>query len=174
MPRACATILQPHIETLVTYSWYAVVAGDGLRSNGVDALPPSKSECSILPTARFYGPGSRTLPPARSDSLLLPRPPKRPDVSLQEHLGLLLGETECAVEAPYEPRLSTPVAPFAWRSKRRKRLCRVAARAIITTAATIFCIPDTLLSEAEERGCQTSAPALTAISSVYGEVSPYP
>jgi hypothetical protein len=40
------------IETLVTLLWYGLVAGGGLRSNGVDDLPLSTSECSILPTAR--------------------------------------------------------------------------------------------------------------------------
>ena len=40
-------------ETLVTYLWYGGVAGDGLRSVGVEDLPLTKSGCSILPTARL-------------------------------------------------------------------------------------------------------------------------
>ena len=32
--------------------WYGGGAGEGLRSDGVDDLPLSKSECSILPIAR--------------------------------------------------------------------------------------------------------------------------
>ena len=53
------------IETSVTFLWYGLVASDGLRSNGVDDLPPSTSQCSILPIARLYGPGSSE-PPARA------------------------------------------------------------------------------------------------------------
>src|SRR5688572_23394238 len=40
-------------DTLVTFLWYGVFAGGGLRSVGEDALPSSTSVCSILPTARF-------------------------------------------------------------------------------------------------------------------------
>jgi hypothetical protein len=46
------------IETFVTYLWYGVGAGDGLRSVGVEALPPSKGACSILPTARHFRAGA--------------------------------------------------------------------------------------------------------------------
>jgi hypothetical protein len=53
------------IETFVTYLWYGVGAGDGLRSVGAEALPPSKGACSILPTARHFWAGARTLHPAR-------------------------------------------------------------------------------------------------------------
>jgi hypothetical protein len=49
---------QPRIETSVTFLWYGVVAGDGLRSVGVEALPPSKGACSILPTARHLRAGA--------------------------------------------------------------------------------------------------------------------
>ena len=45
-------------ETLVTYLWYGGVAGDGLRSVGVEALPPSKGACSILPTVRHLRAGA--------------------------------------------------------------------------------------------------------------------
>jgi hypothetical protein len=41
--------------------------GDGLRSVGVEALPPSKGVCSILPTAHRLRAGARTLYPARTD-----------------------------------------------------------------------------------------------------------
>ena len=34
------------------FLWYGGVAGDGLRSVGEEALPSSKSVCSILPIAR--------------------------------------------------------------------------------------------------------------------------
>src|ERR687890_841968 len=44
------------IETSVTILWYGGVAGDGLRSVGAEALPSSKSVCSILPIA-ICGPG---------------------------------------------------------------------------------------------------------------------
>ena len=33
--------------------WYGGVAGEGLRSVGEEALPSSKSGCSILPIARY-------------------------------------------------------------------------------------------------------------------------
>lgn len=39
-------------ETFITYLWYGLEAGDGLRSVGAESLPPSKGVCSILPTAR--------------------------------------------------------------------------------------------------------------------------
>src|ERR687898_2166570 len=45
-------------ETLVTCLWYSGVAGDGLRSVGVEALPPSKGACSILPTVRHLRAGA--------------------------------------------------------------------------------------------------------------------
>ena len=41
-------------DTFVTFLWYNVVAGGGLRSVGEDALPSSMSVCSILPIARFF------------------------------------------------------------------------------------------------------------------------
>jgi hypothetical protein len=44
--------------TLVTCLWYSGVAGDGLRSVGVEALPPSKGACSILPTVRHLRAGA--------------------------------------------------------------------------------------------------------------------
>ncbi len=37
--------------------WYGGVAGDGLRSVGEEALPSSKSVCSILPIARRWRAG---------------------------------------------------------------------------------------------------------------------
>jgi hypothetical protein len=55
------------------FFWYGVVAGEGLRSVGVDPLPSSKSVCSILPIARHWRAGEifGLLPPART-SLLKP------------------------------------------------------------------------------------------------------
>jgi MFS superfamily sulfate permease-like transporter len=48
------------------FVWYVLVADDGLRSVGADALPPSKSACSILPTVRHLRAGTlRTLYAAR-------------------------------------------------------------------------------------------------------------
>src|SRR5215203_265567 len=47
------------------FVWYGGVAGEGLRSDGVDDLPLSKSVCSILPIARHLRAGvSRTSHPA--------------------------------------------------------------------------------------------------------------
>src|SRR5215211_817232 len=47
------------------FVWYGGVAGEGLRSDGVDDLPLSKSICSILPIARHLRAGvSRTSHPA--------------------------------------------------------------------------------------------------------------
>jgi len=43
------------------FLWYGGVAGDGLRSDGEEALPSSKSVCSILPIA-ICGPGLRRAP----------------------------------------------------------------------------------------------------------------
>src|SRR5215204_6844705 len=43
------------------FLWYGVVAGDGLRSVGEEALPSSKSVCSILPIA-ICGPGLSVAP----------------------------------------------------------------------------------------------------------------
>src|SRR5918998_3975567 len=63
-PTACVPDLA-YLETFVTYLWYGVGAGDGLRSVGAEALPPSKGACSILPTARHFWAGARTLRPAR-------------------------------------------------------------------------------------------------------------
>jgi hypothetical protein len=65
------------IETSVTFLWYAVFAGNGLRSNGVDDLPPSTSGCSILPIARFLWAGGFWLTPTpgpRSRAMKKPRP----------------------------------------------------------------------------------------------------
>ena len=53
------------IETQVTFVWYGQVVGDGLRSNGVDDLPPSTSRCSILPIARHLRAGVFWLTPTR-------------------------------------------------------------------------------------------------------------
>jgi hypothetical protein len=53
------------IETSVTFLWYGVVAGGGLRSDEL-GVPASKSVCSILPTARRLRAGVLTLPPARA------------------------------------------------------------------------------------------------------------
>ncbi len=58
-----ALVLQRN-DTLVTFLWYDVFAGDGLRSNGVDDLPPSKSVCFILPIARHLRAGTFHLPPS--------------------------------------------------------------------------------------------------------------
>jgi hypothetical protein len=49
------------------FVWYGGGAGDGLRSGGEEALPSSKSVCSILPIARHLRAGSsRASHPARS------------------------------------------------------------------------------------------------------------
>ena len=40
------------------FLWYGGVAGEGLRSDGVDDFPPSKSGCSILPLARHLRAGA--------------------------------------------------------------------------------------------------------------------
>ena len=42
------------------FLWCGWGAGDGLRSVGEEALPSSKSVCSILPIA-IYGPGLASL-----------------------------------------------------------------------------------------------------------------
>ena len=47
--------------------WYSVVASEGLRSVGEEALPSSKSVCSILPIA-ICGPGLSGAPA----SIMLP------------------------------------------------------------------------------------------------------
>jgi hypothetical protein len=47
------------------FLWYSVVASKGLRSDGVDDLPPSKSGSSILPIACIDGPGSYGAPAFR-------------------------------------------------------------------------------------------------------------
>ena len=50
------------------FVWYGGVAGEGLRSDGEEALPLSKSGCSILPLVRrlqagvLRGPGLYTVP----------------------------------------------------------------------------------------------------------------
>jgi hypothetical protein len=57
------------------FLWYGGVAGEGLRSVGEEALPSSKSVCSILPLARHLRAGvSRTSHPALS--FAPPRCPK--------------------------------------------------------------------------------------------------
>src|SRR5215211_2971214 len=55
------------------FLWYGGVAGEGLRSDGVDDLPLSKSVCSILPIARHLRAGEvfNGSTPART-SLLKP------------------------------------------------------------------------------------------------------
>jgi hypothetical protein len=55
------------------FFWYGGVAGEGLRSVGVDPLPSSKSVCSILPLARHLRAGEvfSASTPARG-SLLKP------------------------------------------------------------------------------------------------------
>src|SRR5215203_7548607 len=55
------------------FFWYGGVAGEGLRSVGVDPLPSSKSVCSILPLARHLRAGElfSASTPART-SLLKP------------------------------------------------------------------------------------------------------
>ena len=71
------------IETSVTFVWYGGVAGEGLRSVGEEALPSSKSVCSILPIARHLragvlrGPGPYN-PPGRAGAPTLARPSLRP------------------------------------------------------------------------------------------------
>jgi hypothetical protein len=66
------------------FLWYGVVAGDGLRSVGEEALPSSKSVCSILPIG-ICGPGLSVAPasimplaalfgPLPGAALALPRP----------------------------------------------------------------------------------------------------
>ena len=67
----------PQIETLnrniCNFVWYGVVergvAGEGLRSVGVEALPSSKSVCSILPLARHLRAGASYGVPALSFGL---------------------------------------------------------------------------------------------------------
>ena len=39
-------------RNICNFLWYGGLAGEGLRSDGVDDLPSSKSECSILSIAR--------------------------------------------------------------------------------------------------------------------------
>ena len=53
-----------------------MVAGDGLRSVGVEDLPPTKSVCSILPTARHLRAGARTHP---ARAFVIPVVPARLD-----------------------------------------------------------------------------------------------
>src|SRR5215213_4934729 len=58
-PSLCDLGLRPFVldRNIRHFLWYGGVAGDGLRSVGEEALPSSKSVCSILPIA-IYGPGS--------------------------------------------------------------------------------------------------------------------
>src|SRR5215204_2135457 len=50
------------------FVWYGGVAGEGLRSVGEEALPSSKSVCSILPIARlFYRTGLDSRPSAKGE-----------------------------------------------------------------------------------------------------------
>src|SRR5919107_3846401 len=53
-----ATRLRPFglDRNICSFLWYGGVAGDGLRSVGKEALPSTKSVCSILPSA-ICGPG---------------------------------------------------------------------------------------------------------------------
>ena len=53
-----ATRLRPFVldRNIRHFLWYGGDAGDGLRSVGEEALPSSKSVCSILPIA-ICGPG---------------------------------------------------------------------------------------------------------------------
>jgi hypothetical protein len=48
-----STRLRPFVvdRNIRHFLWYGEVAGDGLRSDGEEALPSSKSVCSILPIA---------------------------------------------------------------------------------------------------------------------------
>jgi hypothetical protein len=57
------TRLRPFVldRNIWHFLWYGVVAGDGLRSVGEEALPSSKSVCSILPLA-ICGPGLSVAP----------------------------------------------------------------------------------------------------------------
>src|SRR5215211_4302948 len=65
-------------RNICNFMWYGVVergvAGEGLRSVGEEALPSSKSVCSILPIARHLRAGvSRTSHPALRFAPLLCR-----------------------------------------------------------------------------------------------------
>jgi hypothetical protein len=63
-PSLCDLGLRPFVldRNIRHFLWYGGVAGDGLRSVGEEALPSSKSVCSILPIA-IYGPGLYGAPP---------------------------------------------------------------------------------------------------------------
>jgi hypothetical protein len=60
----CPTWLRPFVvdRNIWHFLWYGGDAGDGLRSVGEEALPSSKSVCSILPIA-ICGPGLLGLRP---------------------------------------------------------------------------------------------------------------
>src|SRR5215213_3691500 len=67
-PSLCDLGLRPFVldRNIRHFLWYGGVAGDGLRSVGEEALPSSKSVCSILPIARHSRAGvSRASHPAR-------------------------------------------------------------------------------------------------------------
>jgi hypothetical protein len=55
------------------FLWYGGVAGEGLRSVGEEALPSSKSVCSILPIA-ICGPGFSPAPALRFAPSRCPNP----------------------------------------------------------------------------------------------------
>jgi len=65
------TRLRPFVvdRNIWHFLWYGVVAGDGLRSVGEEALPSSRSVCSILPIA-ICGPELPHLPGYGAPALL--------------------------------------------------------------------------------------------------------
>jgi hypothetical protein len=67
---AQVTGLRPFVadRNICNFVWYGVGAGEGLRSDGVDDLPLSKSGCSILPIARHLSGWGPTGAPAFSRS----------------------------------------------------------------------------------------------------------
>jgi hypothetical protein len=69
-----STGLRPFVadRNICNFLWYSVVASEGLRSDGVDDLPPSKSGSSILPIACIDGPGSYGAPAFRFAAALHP------------------------------------------------------------------------------------------------------
>ena len=56
IPALCRTFVVD--RNIRHFLWYGGVASEGLRSDGVDYLPPSKSGCSILPLARHLRAGA--------------------------------------------------------------------------------------------------------------------
>jgi hypothetical protein len=73
-PGAAFALPQPFVveRNICHFVWYSVVASEGLRSDGVDDLPPSKSGSSILPIACIDGPGSYGAPAFRFAAVLCP------------------------------------------------------------------------------------------------------